>query len=54
MARVDGPVDETIRGTVVSNEAGKRMRCEQCGAEVVVTKGGDGTVTCHGQPMQPK
>ncbi|WP_367280092.1 hypothetical protein [Nocardioides sp.] len=39
---------------LVSNEAGKRLRCEECAAEVVVTKGGEGSITCHGQPMQPK
>ena len=44
----------TFRGMLVSNEAGKRLHCQECGAEVVVTKGGEGTVTCHGQPMQPK
>lgn len=39
---------------LVSNEAGKRLRCEECGAEVVVTKGGGGSVTCHDRSMQPK
>jgi desulfoferrodoxin-like iron-binding protein len=38
----------------MSNEAGKRLRCESCGAEVVVTKGGEGDVTCCSQPMVPK
>jgi Desulfoferrodoxin, N-terminal domain len=45
---------QAIRGELVSNQAGKRLRCEECGAEVVVTKGGEGSVACHGQPMQPK
>ncbi len=36
------------------NQAGKRMKCEVCGAEVVVTKGGDGQLICCGQPMVEK
>ncbi|MDP1818300.1 MAG: desulfoferrodoxin [Acidimicrobiales bacterium] len=38
----------------MGNEAGKRLKCESCGAEIVVTKAGDGTVTCCGKPMAPK
>lgn len=36
---------------------GKRYTCETCGAEVLVTKGGDAELKCHGAPMgiaQPK
>lgn len=33
------------------NQAGKRKKCETCGAEVVVTKGGEGTLQCHGSDM---
>ena len=40
--------------TEMGNEAGKRLRCESCGAEIVVTKGGEGTVMCCGKPMEPK
>lgn len=36
------------------NQAGKRMKCDVCGAEVVVTKGGEGTLQCHGQDMTLK
>jgi hypothetical protein len=30
---------------------GKRYVCQSCGAEVLVTKGGDGEATCHGGAM---
>lgn len=36
---------------------GKRYTCETCGAEVLITKGGDGALRCHGAEMemaQPK
>ncbi len=38
----------------MANQVGKRYFCEKCGAEVIVTRGGNGTVKCCGQPMQPK
>ena len=36
---------------------GKRYTCETCNAEVLVTKGGEGEIVCHGAVMaiaQPK
>ena len=39
------------------NKLGKRYSCAECGAEVLVTKAGDGELACHGEPMdvlQPK
>jgi ribosomal protein L37AE/L43A len=36
------------------NELGKRYYCPKCGAEVIVTRGGDGIVHCCGQPMEKK
>ena len=38
----------------MANQAGKRLKCESCGAEVVVTKGGEGSVQCCDKPMMPK
>jgi desulfoferrodoxin-like iron-binding protein len=38
----------------MANQVGKRYRCEVCGAEVIITKGGDGTITCDGKPMEQK
>lgn len=38
----------------MANAAGKRYQCGKCGAEVMVTRGGDGTVKCCGQEMQQK
>jgi desulfoferrodoxin-like iron-binding protein len=38
-------------------QVGKRYRCETCGAEVLVTKAGDGGLSCCEQVMelvQPK
>lgn len=36
----------------MANETGKRYVCATCGSEMLVTRGGDGTVSCCGQPMQ--
>lgn len=38
----------------VANETGKRYICALCGAEFIVTRGGNGTLTCCNQPMQLK
>lgn len=38
----------------MTNQAGKRFKCDVCGAEIVVTKGGEGDVSCCGKPMSPK
>lgn len=35
----------------MSNKAGKRVRCDVCGAEVIVSRGGSGTVECCSKPM---
>ncbi|WP_363331910.1 hypothetical protein [Microbacterium sp.] len=43
--RHEGQVKKTM------NQAGKRMKCEVCGAELVVTKGGDGTLLCDDVEM---
>lgn len=36
----------------MANATGKRYLCASCGAELLVTRGGDGTLTCCNQPMQ--
>ena len=36
----------------MANVTGKRYQCASCGAEVLVTRGGDGNLVCCGQPMQ--
>ena len=38
----------------VVNETGKRYVCGKCGAEMIVTKGGDGAVACCGEQMSIK
>jgi len=38
----------------LANETGKRYACGSCGAEVIVTKGGDGEVQCCAAPMNKK
>lgn len=37
-------------------ELGKRYKCEECGAEAIVTKVGQGPLGCHGemQKQEPK
>ena len=42
------------RGHTLANETGKRYYCGTCGSEFIVTKGGDGTVSCHGEPLVKK
>jgi hypothetical protein len=34
------------------NQLGKRYACATCGATVLVTKPGDGGVSCHDAPME--
>ena len=36
----------------MANQTGKRYVCEQCGSEMLVTRAGEGTLTCCGKPMQ--
>jgi hypothetical protein len=36
----------------VANLMGKRYTCATCEATVLVTKPGDGELSCHDQPMQ--
>ncbi|MFC1967729.1 desulfoferrodoxin [Chloroflexota bacterium] len=38
----------------MANQAGKRYHCTKCNSEFIITKGGNGTVTCCGQPMEQK
>ncbi len=38
----------------MANEIGKRYRCANCGAECIVTRGGNGKIHCCGQPMELK
>ena len=38
----------------MANQAGKRYFCEKCGSEMIVTKAGDGKLSCCGQPMKQK
>lgn len=34
------------------NLLGTKLSCEECGAQVVVIKGGEGQLACHGRPMR--
>jgi hypothetical protein len=38
----------------MANVVGKRYVCSKCGAEFIVTRGGEGTVCCCGQEMEIK
>jgi desulfoferrodoxin-like iron-binding protein len=38
----------------MANQVGKRYKCAKCGAEIIVTRAGNGTVVCCGQPMEIK
>lgn len=36
----------------MATQVGKRYVCEQCGSEMLVTRAGEGLLSCCGQPMQ--
>lgn len=38
----------------MANLVGKRYLCNKCGAEVIITRGGNGTIMCCGEPMEIK
>ena len=38
----------------MANQLGKLYGCAKCGAQVIVTKGGTGAVTCCGVAMEQK
>ncbi len=38
----------------MANETGKRYFCSKCGAEFIVTTGGEGAMMCCGEPAQKK
>lgn len=35
----------------MSNQLGKRYVCAHCEAQLLVVKGGEGSLECHGEPM---
>lgn len=42
---------ETKERTTTPNELGKRYRCTICNSEFLVTKGGNGELSCDGKPL---
>ena len=38
----------------MANQMGKRYVCKKCGSEFIVTRHGEGTLICCGQPMELK
>jgi hypothetical protein len=38
----------------MANQLGKVYICGKCGSQVIVTKGGSGTITCCGGVMEQK
>ena len=36
----------------MANQMGKRYVCSECEATVLVTKAGDGELSCHGKAME--
>ena len=47
-------VSDDKRTTLMANQLGKMYICNTCGAQVIVTKGGDGTLKCCGTEMRQK
>ncbi len=35
------------------NQMGSKLICDECQAQIIVTKTGEGTVMCHDVPMRP-
>ena len=35
-------------------QTGERVRCSECGAEFIATRGGEAELTCCGKPVEPK
>ena len=42
------------QGTLMANQLGKMYLCGKCGSQVIVTKGGSGSLKCCGQEMEQK
>lgn len=38
----------------MTNVAGKRYECGKCGSQMIVTKGGEGSLICCGESMVQK
>jgi hypothetical protein len=38
----------------MANMVGKRYVCKKCGAEIIITRGGSGTIMHCGEPMELK
>ena len=38
----------------VANQTGKRYKCDSCGSEFIVTRGGNGSISCCGNEMPLK
>ena len=36
----------------MTNQLGRRYRCEECGTTVLCTKAGEGIVQCHDKDME--
>jgi desulfoferrodoxin-like iron-binding protein len=43
-----------VKEAEMANQIGKKYVCKKCGGELIVTRGGNGTLTCCGQPMELK
>ena len=41
-------------GREMANQAGKRYQCGTCGSEMMVTRSGQGNLTCCDKPMHLK
>lgn len=52
--RVLHGVSEIHGRDAVANQVGKRYQCTKCNSEMIVTKAGEGQLSCCGQPMQQK
>ncbi len=54
--RKKGMEDEWLKGgkRLMANLIGKRYVCKKCGAEIIITRGGSGTIMHCGEPMDLK
>ena len=48
----DGVLAPGGNGGGMELQTGKRYRCMKCGAEFIVTRGGEGTLSCGGDELE--
>ncbi len=53
-SKSEGTYNKDGKAVRMANQIGKRYICTKCGSEFVVTRGGEGSLKCCGQPVELK